>query len=105
MTSRDPNRVPGHGWGSAADDPALRELRYEPRSALVAGPDGLDEIRALAAECPGILEPDGVLLLEHGADQQGEVFAILEAAGWSDIVGHSDYAGLPRVTVARQSGK
>jgi len=88
-----------------ADDPALRELRHEPRSALVAGPDGLDDIRALAAECADILEPDGVLLLEHGADQQGEVIAILEASGWSDIVGHSDYAGLPRVTVARRSGK
>lgn len=88
-----------------ADDPALRELRYEPRSALVAGPDGLDAIRALAAECTDILEPAGVLLLEHGAAQQGEVHAILAAAGWSDIVGHNDFAGLPRVTVARRSGK
>ena len=88
-----------------ADDPALLQLRYEPRSALVAGPDGLDAMRALAVECAGILEPAGVLLLEHGADQQGEVSVILEAAGWSDIVGHNDYAGLPRVTVARRSGK
>ena len=88
-----------------ADDPALRDLRYEPRSALVAGRDGLDAIRTLAAECPLILEPAGVLLLEHGAEQQGEVCAILKAAGWSDIVGHNDFAGLPRVTVARRSGK
>ncbi len=88
-----------------ADDPALRELRYEPRSALVAGPDGLDDIRILASDCGTILEENGVLLLEHGADQQGQVIAILEAAGWSDIVGHSDYAGLPRVTVARRDGK
>ena len=88
-----------------ADDPALRQLRHEPRSALAAGPDGLDAIRALAVECAGILEPAGVLLLEHGADQQGEVFAILEAAGWSEISGFNDFAGLPRVTVARRSGK
>jgi len=88
-----------------ADDPALRDLRYEPRSALVAGRDGLDAIRTLAAECALILEPAGVLLLEHGAEQQGEVHAILEAAGWSAIVGHNDFAGLPRVTVARRSGK
>jgi release factor glutamine methyltransferase len=87
------------------DDPALRKLRHEPRLALVAGPDGLDAIRALAVECADFLEPDGVLLLEHGADQQGEVIAILEVAGWCDIVGHNDYAGLPRVTVARRSGK
>jgi len=88
-----------------ADDPALRELRHEPRSALVAGPDGLDAIRALAAECADILEPAGVLLLEHGAAQQAEVIAILEAAGWSGILGFNDYAGLPRVTVARRGGK
>ncbi len=88
-----------------ADDAALRQLRHEPRSALVAGPDGLDAIRILARDCGAILSESGVLLLEHGAEQQPEVIAILEAAGWSDIVGHNDYAGLPRVTVARRSGK
>ena len=88
-----------------ADDPALRQLRHEPRSALAAGPDGLDAIRILARDCGVILKKNGVLLLEHGADQQGEVIAILEAAGWSEISGHNDYAGLPRVTVARRSGK
>jgi methylase of polypeptide subunit release factors len=49
--------------------------------------------------------PAGVLMLEHGAEQQDEVCTILEAAGWTDISGFNDYAGLPRVTVARQSGK
>ena len=48
-------------WDGLA--PEIRE--YEPREALVAGADGLDEIRALVAEAPA-----GTLLaLEHAPDQ------------------------------------
>ena len=88
-----------------SDDAALGKLTYEPRSALVSGEDGLDAIRRLARDCGAILEDDGVLLLEHGSGQEADVAAILGAAGWSEIVCHHDYAGLPRVTVARRSGK
>ena len=38
-----------------ADDEALDRLRHEPRSALVAGADGLDALRVLAADCPPLL--------------------------------------------------
>jgi release factor glutamine methyltransferase len=88
-----------------ADDTALRKLSHEPVSALVAGTDGLDAIRILAEDCGEILEEDGVLLVEHGAEQRADVAAIFRASGWTDIVGHDDYAGLPRVTVARRGGK
>ena len=44
-------------------------------------------------------------MLEHGADQADAVRDILAAAGWTDIRCHKDLAGLPRVTVARRSGK
>jgi len=88
-----------------ADDPALEALRHEPAGALVAGDDGLAAIRILASGCPEIIEPDGVMLLEHGADQAQAVAAILETEGWTDIEGHNDLAGLPRVTVARRGGK
>lgn len=87
------------------DDEALANLRYEPVEALVAGEDGLDAIRALAADCGQILEENGTLLIEHGAEQPDDVAAILEAAGWIDISGHKDFAGQPRVTVARWGGK
>ncbi|MBT8088486.1 MAG: peptide chain release factor N(5)-glutamine methyltransferase [Gammaproteobacteria bacterium] len=88
-----------------ADDAALANLQHEPRSALVAGDDGLLAIRTLASDCGRILKPGGMLLLEHGADQQQAVAAILKAAGWSDIACHKDFSGLPRVTVARWNGK
>jgi release factor glutamine methyltransferase len=87
-----------------ADDEALTRLQHEPQSALVAGADGLDAIRVLAADCVGILRPGGLLLMEHGFDQANDVAALLESHGWTDIQCHNDLAGLPRVTAARRGG-
>jgi release factor glutamine methyltransferase len=84
-----------------ADDPALAALEKEPWSALVAGDDGLDAIRTIARDCPALLAEDGVLLIEHGAEQEDAVADLFASHGWADIVCDKDYAGLPRVTVAR----
>ena len=86
------------------DDEALQQLSFEPLSALASGADGLRDIRLLAAECVPLLQDQGWLMLEHGADQQGDVANILSAAGWGDIACHNDLAGKPRVTVARRNG-
>ena len=86
------------------DDAALDALRHEPRSALAAGEDGLDDIRILAGDCPALLADEGWLMLEHGAEQQQAVADLLAAEGWADISCHNDLAGLPRVTVARRGG-
>ncbi len=88
-----------------AGDPALAKLHYEPQSALIAGEDGLDAIRVLAADCVDILVEGGALMIEHGADQADDVAALLSRHGWTDIACHNDLAGLPRVTAARRSGK
>lgn len=87
------------------DDEALKNLGYEPLSALAAGKDGLRDIRTLASDAGAILVPGGWLMLEHGADQASDVAAILRANGWSGIACHNDLAGKPRVTVARWDGK
>jgi release factor glutamine methyltransferase len=83
-------------------DDALDALRCEPRPALCAGDDGLDAIRTLARDCGTLLEPGGVLMLEHGAEQRDSVAALLLEHGWSGVECRTDYAGLPRVTVARR---
>lgn len=83
-----------------SNDPALQELKFEPISALSAGEDGLAAIRVLAEQGWTVTKPGGALLLEHGADQQDAVTAILADAGWSDIRCVTDLAGKPRVTVA-----
>lgn len=82
------------------DDPALDELRYEPRSALAAGPDGLDAIRRIAEDVGKILTANGTLFLEHGADQQNAVADVLRQNGWTGIESFNDLAGYPRVTKA-----
>ncbi len=88
-----------------ADDEALAKLQHEPQSALVAGEDGLDAIRVLAVDCADVLTEGGALMIEHGADQADDTAALLARYGWSDVTCHNDLAGLPRVTVARRSGK
>ncbi len=88
-----------------SSDEALSDLGHEPQSALVAGEDGLDALRVLAADCRDVIVPGGLLLVEHGCDQADDVAALLAANGWSDIQCHNDLAGLPRVTAARWSGK
>ena len=86
-------------------DDALQALMYEPLSALVSGEDGLDAIRILARDCGALLEADGLLLIEHGAEQRDAVASILAANDWSNITCHNDLAGKPRVTAARRDGK
>ena len=89
----------------ALGDPHLTEgdLRFEPRAALVSGPDGLDAIRAIARAAPDHLaSSNGWLLLEHGFDQSDAVRSILASHGFRDITGYRDLAGHARVTVGRQ---
>ena len=86
----------------AAGDPALDALGAEPREALVAGDDGLDAIEVLARECQAVLAGGGALIFEHGSTQAESVKERLLRYAWVDIRCHNDYAGLPRVTVARK---
>jgi release factor glutamine methyltransferase len=74
------------------------ELAFEPRLALDGGPDGLAVIRRLLERLPVLLEPDGVALLEIGADQGQPVSEAVSDAlpGWRCGVA-IDLAGLPRL--------
>lgn len=77
------------------------DLRFEPRSALAAGADGLDDIRRILAAAPASLLPGGCVLLEHGYDQSQAVRTLLREAGFSDVASHADLAGIPRVSLGR----
>ncbi|HEU0023672.1 MAG TPA: peptide chain release factor N(5)-glutamine methyltransferase [Thermoleophilaceae bacterium] len=63
--------------------------RFEPRDALVSGPDGLDAIRALIGQTPAGTH----LALEHAPGQAPAVRALLHAAET-----YRDLAGRERVT-------
>ena len=82
----------------AEGDPHLPDLRFEPHSALVSGPDGLDAIRQIVREAPEYLAPGGRLLLEHGIGQDAAVRELLRASGLEEISTWPDLAGIPRVT-------
>jgi release factor glutamine methyltransferase len=85
----------------AEGDPHLAELAFEPPGALLAGRDGLDAIRQVAAAAPGHLEPGGSILIEHGMGQDAAVRALLERRGLEDVRTWPDLAGIPRVSGGR----
>ena len=87
----------------AEEDPHLADLAFEPRSALVSGPDGLDAIRLVIKGAPSHLKPGGCLLLEHGHDQQPAVTQLLEDAGMLNIETFKDLQGQPRAVLAKQA--
>ena len=80
-------------------------VKYEPSSALVAGADGLDDIRQIVAAAPAFMSPGGVLLLEHGYRQAEAVAAILRGGGFADVKTRRDYGANPRATQGRLIGE
>lgn len=91
----------------AADDPHLAQgdVRFEPASALVAGADGLDDIRLIVSEAPDHLEAGGWLLLEHGYDQGEAVRALFAARGFTQVESRRDLGGNERITLGRWNGE
>jgi len=88
----------------AAADPHLEPLAHEPASALVAGRDGLDDLRAIIAQAPAHLAAGGWLLLEHGHDQAAAVRELLETAGFEQVSSRNDLAGIARCSGGRWPG-
>lgn len=87
----------------AADDRHLGEgdVRFEPLSALVAGVDGLDDIRQIIAQAPQHLKAGGWLLLEHGYDQAEAVRGLLAAAGFTAVDSRRDLGGHERISLGQ----
>jgi release factor glutamine methyltransferase len=72
--------------------------QYEPRAALRAGRDGLDQVRRLV----GMLEAVPTVALEVGCDQAEAVAAMLAHAGYRSTERLRDLAGHERVVVGRR---
>jgi release factor glutamine methyltransferase len=98
-------------WGGL--EPEVTE--WEPREALLAGPDGLDAIRAAIsvlahASCGrsssqyaagGATSPLPVAGLEVGEGQATAVGEMLREAGFGSVEARKDLAGIERVVVGR----
>ncbi len=70
---------------------------YEPVEALDGGPDGLSLVRRVLDDLPRVLAPEGIALLEIGADQGAAVQAAVarQLPGWR-VVLHPDLSGSHR---------
>lgn len=77
---------------------------HEPAEALFAGTDGLDVVRRLIQQAPGILKPGAFLALELDPSQCAEVTALVSAAGFAAARVHKDLAGLDRIVEATFQG-
>ncbi len=76
-------------------------VQFEPLRALVSGRDGLDDIRKIIDQCPGYLNQNGWLLLEHGYDQANAVRQQLMRRGFQQVRTELDLAGHERVTMGQ----
>ncbi|MDP3846807.1 MAG: peptide chain release factor N(5)-glutamine methyltransferase [Pseudomonas sp.] len=89
----------------AAGDPHLSQgdLRFEPSSALVAGVDGLDDIRLIIQHAPQHLNAGGWLLLEHGFEQAEAVRELLSTQGFMAVESRLDLGGHQRISLGQWS--
>ncbi len=80
---------------------AQGDVRFEPRSALVADNHGLSDLALIIDRAPGFLRANGWLLLEHGYQQADAVCELLRARGFAEVSNRRDLGGQPRISGGR----
>ena len=99
LIASNPPYVAEHEWDALSQD--VKD--WEPRMALLGGPDGLDVYRRLIPQAAERLKPAGRLLLEIGHRQDEEVVAIINTTPTLKLLPTiSDYGGHARVVVAER---
>jgi len=72
--------------------------RYEPREALLAGPDGLAISKRIIQDAPKYLKAGGSLLMEIGIGQANALIEITKFTGqYKKIEVIKDYSGIDRI--------
>jgi release factor glutamine methyltransferase len=94
---------------SEEDEVQLEVRKFEPRSAVFAGPTGLEIIEKLIPAARAALKPGGYLVLEISGTIAAGVRKLLEdaaesgvASGWQEVEIIPDLQGIPRVASARK---
>ncbi|HKH64867.1 MAG TPA: peptide chain release factor N(5)-glutamine methyltransferase [Solirubrobacterales bacterium] len=83
--------------------------QWEPREALLAGPDGLDAYRAFLPGCRRAFEPyrrksSTAVAVEVGEGQAEVVAGLMRESGFGEVETRRDLAGIERLVVARWVG-
>jgi release factor glutamine methyltransferase len=76
---------------------------WEPIEALDGGEDGLDYYRLIIPRAKNYLKDSRYLMLELGLSQADAIREIAEDAGFKDTSFIKDYAGIERITVAKNT--
>jgi release factor glutamine methyltransferase len=85
----------------ASDDPHLQTecaLAYEPKSALISGGKGLNDLEIIIKQAREYLLEGGTLFLEHGYQQASFVEEFFLKYGYHHIKKYKDLAGHQRVS-------
>ena len=85
---------------SEEDEVQLEVRRFEPRSAVFAGPTGLEVIERLIPQAREALRPGGWLVFEISGTIADGVLQLL--SGWTDVKITNDLQGIARVARARK---
>ncbi len=85
---------------SEEDEVQLEVRKFEPRSAVFAGPTGLEIIERLIPQAQAVLKPGGWLVMEISGTIVDGVKRLL--TGWKDVEITNDLQGIPRVASARK---
>lgn len=75
------------------------DVRFEPRTALVADDQGLADIKSIATQAKKYLTIGGLLAVEHGFTQGTQVRSLFDRLGYRDVETIDDYAGNERITL------
>lgn len=84
-------------------DRHLKDLSHEPIAALVAENKGLADLTAIINNANRYLKVDGLLIVEHGYDQQQPVTELMHQAGLTRIKNLHDIEQRPRATMGHSS--
>lgn len=85
---------------SEEDQVQLEVRRFEPRTAVFAGPSGTDVIARLIPQADAVLGPGGWLIFEISGTIAEPVRSLLQ--GWESVEITADLQSIPRVVRARK---
>ncbi len=78
------------------------DVQYEPRKALISAHQGLEDLEWIIQNAKSHLNKSGLLILEHGYNQQEQIVHLLKIHGYQNITRHFDHDSHPRYCVGFQ---
>lgn len=79
------------------------DVQHEPQKALISAHQGLKDLKWIIQNAKSHLNQSGLLILEHGYNQQEQVIHLLQTHGFQNVKGHLDHDGHPRFCVGFQN--